>query len=118
MQQPMMQQPQVQQIQNGGVINVQSEKDARDYLVANGTSVTFINGNEKKVYVKTKGFSSLDVPTFETYSLVKDESASEAVNDVPFVQKSEFEALKKDFAMLRERIGDMSAKSNANDADA
>lgn len=105
-------------IQNGGVINVQNEKEARDYLVAQGTSVIFINAPERKAYVKTKGFSSLDVPTFETYNLVKDEAASETGTDMPFVQKAEFEALKKDFAMLKERIGDTSVQSNASNANA
>ena len=36
---------QQQQVQNGGVVIVQNAKEAQDYLVANGTSVTFIDMN-------------------------------------------------------------------------
>lgn len=115
---PQVSQPQQSNsIQNGGVINVQSEQEARDYLIAQGTSVTFINGNDKKVYVKTKGFSALDVPTFEVYNLVKDEAHSEATTDAPFVQKHEFEALKADFNAFKERMG-VNEQSNAVNADA
>lgn len=88
-QQPVMQaqqqgnaQPQIQtqgnqpQIQNGGFIGVRSREEAFNYPVAPGTSVTFKNENAPYVYTKTKGFSQLEQPVFETYKLVKEEPAS------------------------------------------
>ncbi|WP_407384971.1 hypothetical protein [Ruminococcus sp.] len=93
---------QQQQLQNGGVVIVQNEKEAQDYLVANGTSVTFIDMNARKVYVKTKGFSTFDVPVFESYSLVKDvdKEAPEA-SASQYASKEEIELLKKDIEKLR-----------------
>ena len=96
---------QQQQVQNGGVVIVQNAKEAQDYLVANGTSVTFIDMNARKVYVKTKGFSTFDVPVFESYSLVKD--ADNEVQEAPAAQyasKEDIEHLKNDIEQLRANI--------------
>lgn len=115
------QQPVQQQIQNGGIVNVQSEQEAQNYPVAQGTSVTFVNGNEQKIYIKTRGFSSLDKPIFETYKLVKEKNENESVSaestrDVSYVEKHEFEALKADFDRLKKEIGGTDEQSNADNA--
>lgn len=65
---------QTQQIQNGGFVPVTSEEMARNYPVAQGTSVTFRNENAPYIYTKTMGFSQLDRPIFEKYKLVKEEA--------------------------------------------
>lgn len=70
---PQNYQPQTQQIQNGGFVPVTSEEMARNYPVAQGTSVTFRNENAPYIYTKTMGFSQLDRPIFEKYKLVKEE---------------------------------------------
>ena len=104
--QPMQQQSaqaQTPQIQNGGFISVRSEDEARNYPVAPGTSVTFIDEMRQKVYAKTMGFSQLDRPIFVSYKLVKEEAPQEAQiatekpqmdNSAKYVLASEFEAIK------------------------
>lgn len=66
-------QPQQQTIHNGGLVNVQSEQEARNYPVAPQTSVTFHNENEPYIYTKTVG-SSLEPPKFEKFKLVREEA--------------------------------------------
>lgn len=102
-------QPTVQQLQDGGFVAVQSKEEAQNYLVANGTSVTFIDRAAKKLYVKINSFSPLDAPIFESYSLVKDEdsaptpaparSTDEDIKEL----KSEVEKLKAEVGKLSER---------------
>lgn len=67
------QQIQTQQIQNGGFVSVRSEEEAKNYPVAQGTSVTFKNETAPYIYTKTMGFSQLDRPMFERFKLVKEE---------------------------------------------
>lgn len=106
MQQP-VQQMQQPQVQNGGTVNVQSEQEAKDYLVANGTSVTFIDTKNKKLYIKTQGFSNFDAPTFEKYKLVKDDTKEQPV------QQSTIEyADRKDVESIREEIDKIKAEIN------
>lgn len=98
-------QPVQQQVQNGGVVIVQNAKEAQDYLVANGTSVTFIDMNARKVYVKTKGFSTFDVPVFESYSLVKDaDNEAQEAPAAQYASKEDIEHLKNDIEQLRANI--------------
>lgn len=123
--QPMAQQSaqaQTPQIQNGGFISVRSEDEARNYPVAPGTSVTFIDEMRQKVYAKTMGFSQLDRPIFVSYKLVKEEAPQEAQiatekpqadNSAKYVLASEFEAMKEqidgildDISILKKEIGE------------
>lgn len=123
--QPMQQQSaqaQTPQIQNGGFISVRSEEEARNYPVAPGTSVTFIDEMRQKVYAKTMGFSQLDRPIFVSYKLVKEESPHDAQiatektqtdNSAKYVLASEFEAIKRqidgildDISILKKEIGE------------
>ena len=62
------------QIRDGGFIPVPSEDMARNYPVAQGTSVTFRDENAPYIYTKTMGFSPLDRPIFEKYKLIKEEA--------------------------------------------
>ena len=123
--QPMQQQSaqaQTPQIQNGGFISVRSEDEARNYPVAPGTSVTFIDEMRQKVYAKTMGFSQLDRPSFVSYKRVKEETPQEAQiavekpqadNSAKYVLASEFEAMKgridgilADISILKKEIGE------------
>lgn len=76
-----MQQPQNQQIQNGGLVSVRSEEEARNYPVAPGNSVTFKNESAPFVYTKTMGFSQLDRPVFERFRLVKEDAENAPKTD-------------------------------------
>lgn len=69
---PVLNQGQLQ-IQNGGLVSIPSEDDARKYPVAPGNSVTFKDENAPYVYTKTMGFSQLDRPLFEKFRLVKED---------------------------------------------
>ena len=70
------QQTQPQQIMSGGFVSVPNELAARNYPVAHGNSVTFKDENAPYVYVKTVGFSQMDVPVFEKYRLIREVEAS------------------------------------------
>ena len=115
---PMQQaQPQVQpQIQNGGLISVRNEMEARNYPIAPGNSITFKDENSPYVYTKTMGFSQLDRPTFEKFRLVKEEVAEasqigqistqpqEPINLSDYTLKSEFEALRGEFEAFKKSM--------------
>lgn len=106
-----------QQIQQSGFIPVPSEEVARNYPVAPGNSVSFKNENAPYVYVKTMGYSPLDLPRFEKFRLVKEESDSETAQnaqiqtktDEPidlskYALKSEYEALRSDLEALKKTV--------------
>lgn len=110
---PPVQSVQPQQVQNGGYVTVQNEQEAKDYLVANGTSVTFIDTNNRKLYIKTKGFSSLDQPIFKRYSLVEDDdngdqTIADTLADLP--DKEEIEKIKADIKTLKAKVSKLTGK--------
>ena len=91
-------------IQNGGFVSVPSETVARNYPVAPGNSVTFIDENAPYCYTKTMGFSQLDRPRFEKFRLVKEEETAQPTQtgaDAPkadYALKSELQAVKDEFS--------------------
>lgn len=87
------------QIQNGGILTVRSEDEARRYPLAPGSSMTFFNETEPYCYKKTMSFSPLDHPTFEKYKIVKEE-----VVDVPKTEEHHDPEWKTEFDLLHERI--------------
>lgn len=116
-QQPMQQMAQPvqqvqQQVQNGGVVNVQNEQEARDYLVANGTSVTFIDTNNKKIYIKTKGFSNFDNPTFEKYKLIKDEEPEKPIQstNIEYANKADVAKVEAEIEKIKEEINKLTVR--------
>lgn len=60
-------------IQNGGFVRVPNETAARNYPIAPGNSITFIDENAPYCYTMTMGFSQFDRPKFEKFRLVKEE---------------------------------------------
>jgi len=107
-QQPMQQQQPT--IQQGGFIPVSSEKEAAEYLVAQGTSVTFIDGNNKRMYVKTRGFSPVEQPSFKRYELVEltdGETTQETKKETPIIEyaeKGEIKALRGEIEHIKEEL--------------
>ena len=79
-------QQQMQMPQMSTMIHVQSENDARNYPVAPGNSITFINDNEPFIYVKTASASQLGQPSFERYRVIREAAATE--QKPPAVQES------------------------------
>lgn len=108
--------PQLQQplIQNGGVVNVQSEQEARYYPVAPATTVIFDNAKDACIYKKTVG-NSTDAPKFDVYKRVEPEVTEAAIPIKEYAEKKEIEALRADIKTLNERINSY-AKSNAVNA--
>ena len=114
--QPMTYQSQPLQIQNGGLISVRNEMEARNYPIASGTSITFKDESQPYVYVKTMGFSQLDRPTFEKFRLIKEDATEttqmgqistkqqESINLSDYVLKTDFEALRKEFEAFKDRF--------------
>lgn len=94
---------QTSQIQNGGFVSVRSEEEARNYPVAQGTSVTFKNETAPYIYTKTTGFSQLDRPMFEKFKLVKEDTEEEVKVDKVDKVASEIEALWGEINALKKR---------------
>ena len=99
-------QPIQQQIQDGGFVYVQGLNEALKYPVAHGYSVTFKDETAPYLYKKTVGFSLLDVPIFEKYRLVKEDTEQSQNSDskpienaepitppVDFVKQEDFDSL-------------------------
>ena len=109
------------QIQNGGFVPVPNIEVARNYQVAPGTSVTFIDENAPYVYTKTRGFSQLDPPVFEKMRLVKEEDVQKQPGDDKTVDLSSY-ALKTDLEpvlatldVLRKEVEKLKAEWEGSD---
>ena len=116
MQQP--QQPTVQtnntppQMQNGGFIRVQNEAEARQYPVAPGYSVTFIDDTSSYCYTKSMGYSQFDKPKFEKYKLVKEDEATstEKTKDATLLSEQQYNwATKEDIAPVISKMDEVAA---------
>lgn len=115
------------QIQNGGFISVRSEAEAKNYPVAPGGSVTFIDENAPYCYTKSVGFSQLDRPTFKRFRLVEESDSNSIeknvnqtnvdfdsfakVEDVANI-RTKYDALKSEFDKIKEEFEN--AFSNRN----
>ena len=108
-QQPVQAQQQQPTIQQGGFVRVQNEQEARQYPLAPGYSMTFIDDSASYCYVKTMGFSQFDKPKFEKFRLVKEEDAPVQTAEstpVEYALKSELEVLKKQVDEMQTVIKD------------
>lgn len=114
---------QTQQIQNGGFVPVRNIEEARNYHVALGTSVTFIDENAPYLYIKTRGFSQLDQPVFEKLRLVKEEDTPQnsqnatettlndkAVNVPQYALKADMERIQGLYDGLRKEMDEIIAR--------
>ena len=106
----MYNQPQRQQtIQYGGIVRVRSEQDAKNYPVAPGNSVIFIDETAPYLYAKTVSFSQFDPIRFEKFRLVKEETPEEKQQkDNGYITRAEFvDELHKQFESLRNEIKEL-----------
>ena len=104
--------PQMQP-QNGNIVHVQSEEQARSWNVALGSSVTFIDDTKPYCYTKSMGLSQFEPPVFKRFRLVEEtapqsiqnaqEQASntESVNLSDYLTKAEFEPFKSVIADMQ-----------------
>ena len=103
---------QYQQPQQASFIRVQSEMQAREWPIAPGNSMTFIDDNSPYCYTKSMGMSQFDAPVFKRFRLVEEEPAQNVQNATEspsqtdsidlsaYMLKSDFEPFKS----LLERI--------------
>ena len=94
------------QPQQSNLLHVQSEQQAREWTVALGTSVMFIDDNSPYIYTKTAGSSQLEPAVFKRFRISEDNapqsaqiapqggSNGEAVSLPDYVTKAEFEPFK------------------------
>ena len=125
MQQPMMQQP-VQQMpiqSNGGLIWVDNEEQAKNYLVAPNNVVPMFDKNSPQMYIKSADGAGM--PTFKKYKLTDFEEADNAPKTSEkheckcgdkFVLKKDFQALQSEFDALRSEWEILKEKPKAKTA--
>lgn len=94
-----------QQPQQASFIRVQSEQQAKEWPIAPGNSMTFIDDNAPYCYTKSMGMSQFDIPVFKRFRLTEEppqstqiaaQAASEPEPDkLPeYLTKAEFEPFK------------------------
>lgn len=105
---------QVPQIQNGGFVRVRSEQEAREYPIAPGYSVTFIDEGATHLYTKTLGIGQFDRPRFERYLLTKEnepqtavatDGKGQAVDVSGFALKTDLEAISAQIENIKKELG-------------
>lgn len=101
-------------IQDNMIVSVQSEQDARNYLVAYGHSIIFKDENKPLVFYTKTAISQFEPPVFKIYDLVERTqempvNAPENVKPMDlstFVTKDEFGALQKELQALKQALGE------------
>lgn len=125
MQQSMMQQP-IQQMpiqSNGGLIWVDNEEQAKNYLVAPNNVVPMFDKNSPQMYIKSADGAGM--PTFKKYKLTDFEDADNAPKTPvehkctcgdKFVLIKDFQALQSEFEALRSEWETLKEKPKAKTA--
>ena len=95
-------------------VHVQNEEQARQWSVALGSSVTFIDDNAPYCYTKSMGMSQFDAPVFKRFRLVEEplQSVQNAPEQPPAngsIDLSEY-MLKADFEPFKKQIEDIQIK--------
>ena len=116
-------QAQTAQQPNNGFISVRNELEARNYPIAPGNSVTFIDESQPFCYTKTMGFNQLDRPIFKRYRLVEETEQptvpipQPAANTDTEETKARIEALEskyEDIVKKLERLNDRNKQNSFN----
>ena len=116
--QQMLQQPQMSNA--GNFVSVPNETAARNYPIAPGNSVTFIDENNPYCYTKTMGLNQLDRPIFKRYRLVEEQDTPQNVQStsqtseqaqgkqvIPDEIKGDINALRALYEQLRADVDDI-----------
>lgn len=132
--QQMLQQPQMSNA--GNFVSVPNEMAARNYPIAPGNSVTFIDENSPYCYTKTMGLNQLDRPVFKRYRLVEEQDTLQSAQSAPQASeqaqgkqvipdeiKADINALRALYEQLRADVDDIKGgmthgKSSVSAADA
>lgn len=116
--QQMLQQPQMSNA--GNFVSVPNEMAARNYPIAPGNSVTFIDENSPYCYTKTMGLNQLDRPVFKRYRLVEEQDTLQNAQSgtqtneqaqgkqvIPETIKADINALRTLYEQLRADVDDI-----------
>lgn len=105
---------------NGGLIWVDNEEQAKNYLVAPNNVVPMFDKNSSQMYIKSADGAGM--PTFKKYKLTDFEEADNAPKTPQmhecqcgnkFVSKEQFKALQSDLEALRSELEELKAKPKA-----
>jgi hypothetical protein len=88
---------------SNGFISVRSEFEARNYPIAPGNSVLFVDETAPYCYTKTMGLSQLDRPVFKRFRLVE-ETDQPVPQPQPQPQQDEIQTLRDTCDELRRQI--------------
>lgn len=109
-------------IQSTGFVRAE-EDEARQYPVAAGNSVMFIDGAGQHLFVKTLGFSPFDQARFEKYKIVKIENEetdfprSDVLPMAEYASADELKALRKEVDRLSQSLKNKIKNQNQNRRD-
>ena len=100
-QQPMpYQQPvqQTQQPQNGGFVQIRSFDEVRNWPIAPGNTVTFIDEARTHMYTKTASYNQLEAPSIVSYLVMREDAPQSDADgqrdtDIPYASKDDVAAL-------------------------
>ena len=124
--QQMPMQPVQQPIQsNGGLIWVDNEEQAKNYLVAPNNVIPMFDKSSSAMYIKSADGAGM--PTFKKYKLIDvDEETPKNAPKTPtehkctcgdkFVLKKDFQALQSEFEALRSELDELKSKPKGKTA--
>ena len=122
--QQMPMQPVQQPIQsNGGLIWVDNEEQAKNYLVAPNNVIPMFDKSSSAMYIKSADGAGM--PTFKKYKLTDFEDADNAPKTPEkheckcgskFVSKDDFKALQSEFEALRSELDELKSKPKGKTA--
>ena len=118
---PQFIQYQAPQQQQSNLIHVQNEMQAREWSVAPGGSIMFIDDNSPYCYTKSMGFSQLEPPIFKRFRITEESvqnapqaaSASQQVNIQEYITKAEFEPFKTLIDDIQNKIKELTENESA-----
>lgn len=103
--QPVQNMQQMQSVQpQSGFISVRNEQEARNYSIAHGNSLVFKDENEPYLYIKTMGFSQMDIPTFEKYRLVREQNSGQNSSENENMINTATSQFEKEIGAINEQI--------------
>lgn len=88
-------------VQNGGFVQVRSFEEVRNWPMAPGNTVTFIDESRTHMYTKTASYNQLEAPIITSYMIVREnenkgsqnESGDQDGIEIPYAMKEDVVAL-------------------------
>lgn len=105
--------------QSSNLIHVQNENQARECVVALGSSMMFIDDNAPYIYTKTAGTSQLEPAVFKRFKIIEDDISQTAqehqeqasvktdINLSDYMSKAEFEPFKAILDDIQKKVKEL-----------